>query len=719
MRIGVELRQIVPGSCGGIVPLLAHVLATAFGEHPQHEYHLFCTEDNVGLFESLPANVVQHLLPRYRYFSLLDDQAFRLRLDVLFRSFPMQSLLIYPWNRQVALVPDLQHEAWPNFFDKEVLTTRRDGFNSILENAAAIASISDHARSTIREHPATKCQDVFLMCPALVETPLTTVEQLSDDERRALPVGDFFLYPGNLWPHKNHRRTLEAFQLFLQHCQRPVELILTGHPDGWPRLAADFPGLPVRHLGFVRREMLQVLLQHARALLFFSLFEGFGMPLLEAFAAGTPVLCSNTTSLPEVGGDAVLTCDPTNATAMADLMKRIVSEHELAEGLIKAGKKRLDIYNWSDSARHLIEACTRVAERAPELPQMSPAKLVLLRVARAFRHPRQILWPYLSRETRRTLLIIGQKIRRQGIKARNFVRQTKQRLHRLFKSRLGMHHQYPPEPVRVPRLPDVTLPGQLPLISIVTPSYNQAPFLERTLRSVLDQDYPRLEYIIQDGGSTDGSVDILERYSDRLAHWESRRDRGQTHAINLGFEHSHGDIMAYLNSDDVLLSGSLGYVARFFHDHPDVDVIYSHRLIIDPDDQEVGRWILPFHDDDILAWNDYVPQETLFWRRRAWDRIGAGLDENFHFAMDWDMLLRLRDVGARFVRVPRYLAAFRVHPEQKTSSRMADMGAPEIARLRLRSLGRTVTEDEVQLRVRPYLRRHIMMRILHRLGLSA
>jgi glycosyltransferase involved in cell wall biosynthesis len=260
------------------------------------------------------------------------------------------------------------------------------------------------------------------------------------------------------------------------------------------------------------------------------------------------------------------------------------------------------------------------------------------------------------------------------------------------------------------------LPRPAPVISIVTPSFNHAGFLERTMRSVLDQNYPALEYIVQDGGSTDATPAILERYRDRLASCESRPDGGQANAINLGFRHAAGEIMAYLNSDDLLLPGALAYVARYFRRHPHVDVIYSHRVIIDENDQEVGRWVLPPHDDQVLLWLDFVPQETLFWRRRVWDRIGGAVDETFQFALDWDLLLRFRDAGARIARVPCFLGAFRSHPRQKTCARMADLGTPEIDRLRQRSLGRAVTEEEAWQVVQPYLRRHVWYHLLHRVG---
>jgi len=255
------------------------------------------------------------------------------------------------------------------------------------------------------------------------------------------------------------------------------------------------------------------------------------------------------------------------------------------------------------------------------------------------------------------------------------------------------------------------------VISIVTPTLNSAQFLERTVRSVMDQGYEGLEYIVQDGGSTDGTLGLLEPYRARIASVETRKDNGQTDALNAGFRRSTGEILAYLNSDDLLLPGTLHYVAQFLARHPDVDAVYGHRIIIDEYDEEIGRWVLPPHDDHILDWADYVPQETLFWRRGIWERIGSQLDESFQFAMDWDLLLRFREAGARFVRAPRFLGAFRVHPAQKTSAQLSGLGAEEMARLRQRVHGRPVSNEMVYRHIRPYFRRHLIYHHLYRLGL--
>lgn len=268
-------------------------------------------------------------------------------------------------------------------------------------------------------------------------------------------------------------------------------------------------------------------------------------------------------------------------------------------------------------------------------------------------------------------------------------------------------------PSRYHRKPALQNP---PLISIVTPSFNQGQYLRKTLDSVLDQGYPRLQFVVQDGGSKDDTVDVLAQYKDRLHHCEMRKDNGQSHAINLGFAHTSGDIMAYLNSDDLLLPGSLHTVAKYFEDHPDVDVVYGHRVIIDQHGDELGRWVLPAHDNDAMKWADYVPQETMFWRRRIWDKVG-GIDDTFRFAMDWDLILRFQDAGAKIKRLGRFLGAFRVHESSKTVTVVNSTGVEEMAKLRRRCHGRDVTPIETRNALKRYMWRHVVCNRLYRLGL--
>lgn len=284
--------------------------------------------------------------------------------------------------------------------------------------------------------------------------------------------------------------------------------------------------------------------------------------------------------------------------------------------------------------------------------------------------------------------------------------------------RLGILGHYSPRPLRLPKhYGKATKLENPPRISIVTPSLNHGQFLEQTIQSVLDQDYPCLEYVVKDGGSQDETGDILSRYCSRLTHCERSADQGQTHAINRGFAHTTGEIMGWLNSDDLYLPGTLNYVADWMQRHPEVDVVYGHRVLIDEQGSDIGRWVLPHHDNDVLSWADYVPQETLFWRRSLWDRIGGQLDENFQFAMDWDLLIRFREVGANFRRLPRFLGAFRIHWRQKTFAQSTERGAEEMGLLRERCHGREVSRLEIRKGIFSYLLRHSWFNYLYRLGL--
>lgn len=300
-------------------------------------------------------------------------------------------------------------------------------------------------------------------------------------------------------------------------------------------------------------------------------------------------------------------------------------------------------------------------------------------------------------------------------------RSARLRAGQLLKPRLTSLRHHPAEPLTVPAHYLRTQPPQpAPSISIVTPSYNQGEFLERTIYSVLSQHYPNLEYVVQDGGSTDGTADVLERYAPSLTRVESTPDGGHADAVNRGFAGTSGEIMAFLNSDDLLLPGALAYVARYFARHPKVDALYSHRVLIDEYDGRIGAHIVPPHDDATLGLFDFVPQETLFWRRSAWEAAGGEMDTSFGFALDWDLLLRLRDSGARIVRVPRFLGAFRVQEQQKSQTALSSFQA-DANRLMERGSGRSMTLDEAHARARPYLRRHVAyhsaVRALERLPL--
>lgn len=280
----------------------------------------------------------------------------------------------------------------------------------------------------------------------------------------------------------------------------------------------------------------------------------------------------------------------------------------------------------------------------------------------------------------------------------------------------GNFHQYNPRTLSNQSFQSMDLNlSKYPMISIVTPSYGQAVFIENTINSVLSQNYPNLEYFVQDGGSIDGTVEILKKYENLLSGWCSEFDEGQSQAINRGFANTRGEIMAWLNSDDLLLPGVLVMVADYFNKHPEVDVVYGNRLLIDENDMEIGRWVLPGHDGEMLSWADFIPQETMFWRRSIWDKVGGGVDETFRFAMDWDLLVRFREAGAKFAHLPYFLGAFRIHEAQKTSATISEIGYQEMDRIRERILGRVPSRKETRKKLLPFLLKHILVDIAYRI----
>lgn len=178
--------------------------------------------------------------------------------------------------------------------------------------------------------------------------------------------------------------------------------------------------------------------------------------------------------------------------------------------------------------------------------------------------------------------------------------------------------------------------------------------------------------------------------------------------------------MAWINSDDFYLPGALRFVVDYFARHHEVDVLYGHRVLVDENSQEIGRWFLPRHDAEVLRLNDFVPQETLFWRRRLWDKVG-GIDPSLKFALDWDLLLRFQAAGARIVRVPYFLACFRIHAAQKTSAQIQSIGQAEIDRLRERTFGRPIPSSELESNPRliRFLRKSALIELLWKFGIRA
>jgi glycosyltransferase involved in cell wall biosynthesis len=211
----------------------------------------------------------------------------------------------------------------------------------------------------------------------------------------------------------------------------------------------------------------------------------------------------------------------------------------------------------------------------------------------------------------------------------------------------------------------------LPKISVVVPSFNQAKYLELTLRSIVEQGYPNLELIVIDGGSTDGSQEIIRKYESYIAFWCSEPDGGQTQGIIKGFSHASGEILCFLNSDDLFEPGCLHEAGQYFTDHPDADAVYGDALWIDGDGNAMRpQKEMPFNRFIFLHTYNYIPGMSMFWRRAVYDLAG-GLNPAFQMAFDADLWMRISDHG-KIKHVRRQWSRMRFYAEQKTH-RLSDL----------------------------------------------
>ena len=607
MRIGVHLQSLRPGQIGGLEDYVRHLLAALAALDAEITFVLFCAEHNV---ETLPQGSPweKQLLSAADFAALGAERLAAYELDLWF--CPLLALEPpCPGLPTVVTVPDLQHEALPEFFSDEILEWRRRHYRRTVAQADRILTFSRYSKHQIVERFAADSDRVVVTyLDAAPEFALAAGRAPAQHDavraRYGLPE-DYFYYPGAGWPHKNHRLLFTALERLAREHGVAPHLALTGaRVEG----AEDLEGAcrelglndRVSHLGYVPRDDLPSLYAASTATVFPSLFEGFGIPVVEAMRVGSPVICSSATSLPEVGGEAVAYFDPRRVEELVEQL-RVFSigagcdsreNGSRRASLVRAGRRQARKFSWRGCAEITLET---------------------FRAALARRRPR-----------------------------------------------------------RVPVGLDETA---TPLITIVTPSFNQAAFIERTVRSVVDSRYPEIEHWVVDGGSTDGTIDILERLEraqpGRL-HFVSEADRGQADAVNKGFDRARGEIVGWLNSDDVYEPGCFAAVARTFAEHPECDVVYGRAHYVGENDELLG--VYPTRTEfewQTLAHECFICQPTVFIRRRVLD-AGIRLDDSLQMCMDYDLWIRLGR-RHRVLFVDQVLASSRMYEDNKTLARRSEV----------------------------------------------
>jgi glycosyltransferase involved in cell wall biosynthesis len=744
MRVGIFLGY-QPREFGGGYTYLENVVEELINDKGRHEYYFFhygerfSDENKRGKFISLeqfPGSMGD--VPAFSF------QLLKYKIDVCWFMAPPYEHVHIPF---ICTVWDLEHRKQPFF--PEVSQTgwtwdlREKNYRDFLPRAAYVITGTEKGKGEIHffyQVLKERIKVIPFPTPNWVIDYRDKYDVLLNDVPKP-----FLFYPAQFWSHKNHVVLLYTLKILIEKYSHDFYLVFTGSDMGnlaHVKSVTKRLGLKNRIIfkGFVDRYMLASLYKNAFALVYPSFFGPDNFPPLEAFAFRCPVFASSMLGAHEHIKEAAILFDPRSEEDIAGKIHTLYLDQDLRETMIEKGyafsKKRktadcvnemVDIINdferyrraWSTNTlyRNFDPASTDVMRNMQFSIDDIYSRILDSRKKNYFSaslifSARKAVYPVASKIPVRNLLKhihrglvsthLGRKLLKPG----------------LLSPGLGVLYHHEPKPLSIPKHYASTMAmDSCPVISIVTPSLNQSDFIERTIKSVLSQDYPQLQYIIKDGGSSDDTENILEKYRKSFSHYESAEDRGQSNALNIGFRYATGEIMGYLNSDDLLLPGALHYVADFFKRHPDVDVVYGHRILIDAVDREIGRWVLPPHEDEILFWADYVPQETLFWRRRIWDKVGGHLDESFQFAMDWDLILRFCEAGAKFARLPRFLGAFRVHQDQKTSAKMEGIGKIEIDRLRQLYHKRVISQEEIGKNIRKYLVKHIFYNMLYKFRL--
>jgi len=582
MRIGINIYDLKPAENGGMADYIRSLITYLPKIAPEDEFYLFGRVQCIKFpfRNNLKQITVREVFDRISLSDRLKELIMLHKIDVWFS--PLLVLDPSPCTIPSATtIPDMQHEYYPDFFDEDLLKWRRNNYQSSADNADIIFTLSENSRNDIirfLDVNPKKVKSIYIDSSINLK-PTNDKIYLSGVKRKFNLPDKFLFYPANSWPHKNHLRLLEAFNRIKKIVD--FDLVFCGYshqktPEIISFIKKNKLKERVHWLGYVKDYDLAGIYKNSFGLIFPSLFEGFGIPLVEAFRMGVPVLCSGITSLREIGKDAASYFDPLSVRLMSKTMLDFYKNNSLRNTLIKKGLLRERSFSYLTTAKKTLTSLKAIGT---------------------------------SGKSKETLTAVW------------------------------------------------------PRITVVTPSFNQGKYIERTIKSVLNQKYPNLEYIVMDGGSTDNTLKVLKKYSDKLA-WISEKDKGQADAINKGLKISSGEILSFLNSDDTFEPGSLKKVATYFKNNPMAKFVYGRGRHIDTKDRFIENYPSVPTDYTGLHSTCAICQPTAYWKRELLNEIGY-FDSLLHYAMDYDYWIRISEkYPLNFMY--EYLGNTRFYKETKT-----------------------------------------------------
>jgi glycosyltransferase involved in cell wall biosynthesis len=585
MRVAVNLRHFVPGVMGGGMETYVRQAVPALHDH------LIATGGSMAVFA--PPNwgsSIRELAPTAELFpvatdgiSLSREALAEAEADVLFCPLTFLDPPM-PEIPAAVMIADLYPEIEPAALTPSYRELSRQAMRPTARCADVVLTMSPSTAGEIAERYGVDPERIVVTPPA-VDDEVATAPDVPDAELAKLGVPERFLfYPARFYLHKNHIALFEALALLSDDPELgDIPVVLTGE-DMPPDIASEVRRLgverQVRALGRIDRRLVLALHRRAEALVFPSRFEGFGIPLVEAMLADTPVLASSQPVAREVVGEAGLIVDESDPASIAAGIRRILTDDDLRARLRELGPAQASNFTLEKANDTLI----------------------------------------------RTLSSLAEKERRS----------------------------------------DAAVCWEPPTVGVATPSYNAAEFIRDTIDSVLSQDYPHVRYVVMDGGSTDGTLDVLRSYGDRL-DWISEPDDGQADAINRGIDRVGGDIVAFLNADDSYEPGAIMTAVERFRERPGAALIYGAAVQLDAAGNAVRTTPVLSCDHLSLAGYNPISQPAAFASGDVWREVG-GLDPSLHLALDYELWMRMSDGARPVLPVPDTLARIRFHADAKSEA---------------------------------------------------